>query len=256
MTKTNSIITIIHAIGLPIPVLAKWLQRPEARVRSWVYRGIKIPPKDEIKIRSLHREMIKIFSATDGTNPKLFSTKKTQPTIENTFQTLFLFKHTHAGTTYTLPIMANNESDAHDEYLRVIKTAQYVDRKPKASNTITKECESCGKPMQLRQSIIDKGRGRYCSPACSGHAKKSAHAPITIEIKEPKDAFKIPEPKTIKKITAKCAHCGKTFYTKPSVIAKGWGKTCSNKCSAKHTAKERVDRMNAARLRKIEGAQE
>jgi hypothetical protein len=38
--------------------------------------------------------------------------------------------------------------------------------------------------------------------------------------------------------------CGKKFYTKPSGIAKGYGKYCSKECVGKHFSKSRVGANN------------
>lgn len=260
MTKVDDILTLIKECGLPIPYLAKWLQRPETRVRSWVYRGIRIPPGDEAKIRALHRAMVKIFSAIDETAPRLASIPKSQPTMDGRPHSLFLFNHTHAGFIYTFAIMARTEQDAREEYTRVIKTARYVDqRRPrKPSNTILRECENCGGTIKTRQSLIDEGLGRFCSLSCSAHANKDARVSEMVAARKLKEANQKAGPtasnRKIGKLSAKCAHCGNTFHPKKSDVKRGQGKCCSVSCAAKLGGKARAARMNQARLRKLKDA--
>ena len=72
-------------------------------------------------------------------------------------------------------------------------------------------CAECGKPFEVYQSEIDRGGGKFCSPACGYENKRD-------------------------RVNVFCAWCGKEFETRPYEINRGQGKYCSLSCSQSNRA--------------------
>ena len=82
-------------------------------------------------------------------------------------------------------------------------------------------CEICGTEIPIWPSLIKRGNGRFCSPAC--YAKwQSKH-------RRGKDSFKWQGGK----IMQICEICGTKFPVNPSLIKYGFGRFCSPKCKQK-----------------------
>jgi G:T-mismatch repair DNA endonuclease (very short patch repair protein) len=77
-------------------------------------------------------------------------------------------------------------------------------------------CKNCGRIFFVKQNIIMKGEGLYCSHFCSYTAKTGKNSPFYIE-----------------RIKRKCVWCGKEFEILPLVVEKGNGLFCSRSCVAK-----------------------
>jgi hypothetical protein len=90
----------------------------------------------------------------------------------------------------------------------------------KGGNVI-RTCRQCGKQFEVRPHVVKDGGGKFCSYTCLGqwnskHRLRGSNNPNWRG----------------GKLTRICANCGKEFQVQRSRVKQGWGKYCSQSCSA------------------------
>ena len=85
-------------------------------------------------------------------------------------------------------------------------------------------CKDCSKEFYVQRSLIEIGKGKYCSKICAN--KNSIHLAIEASRGKPKPGKK-------KGKILLCYTCSKEFYIAKKRLEKGVAKYCSRSCLAK-----------------------
>jgi Restriction endonuclease len=79
-------------------------------------------------------------------------------------------------------------------------------------------CHHCNKTFSIKQSYVDRGKGKYCSKDCYNTVR-------------------------VQRVDCSCESCGKYFSVTQYRFDKGYGKYCSRKCFGIARTCEKVERF-------------